>query len=584
MLKKVFLIIFVFLNFSYAKEYEIKLFLDKNSYDYSTAIINETKSLFPSEDKLNFFVVNCFNNCEKIKDDYNQIKVIKIDKKIKNQKNSSFITYNHIDSIYAKNRLIRTVSLTIYEQFKQKKINSIYIKNKKTKEILSKIEIKKDLLDLKKIFTYIKTNNLDIKLNNNNNKLSYLDIDGAKSSYKPDINIYSNYMQIDKDRAKYSNGQASQKSFESGVKIKQLIYSHNALQNIKIKKLIYKSSKEETKALNDEVKYKATLLYLNIIKAKKHLQVIKIKHKFISQNLEFAKQRVKIGVQDRSDIFRWDSELANSNIELSNSKRELHTLKIQLSNLLEIDNIYDFKEYGLNSTLFKLINKDAIKFLENTKIQNSFLKELVHNHSRLKQLKQIEKAKYEELNMNKSSQYLPTLAFEGSAKTIHSRAGEGSTFQRPWDDEEYQGVINLNLPIYEGGIKSTKIQKNEIELINLKLNYKNTKNIIIENVRKNYTSLSSSYEKIDYARVSEKSSKKNFELIQDKYKNGEENIISLLDAQNAYIVSKLNLNISITEYLSDLSSIYFFSGKIDILVDDNKKQEVENKILKIIKG
>jgi outer membrane protein len=184
--------------------------------------------------------------------------------------------------------------------------------------------------------------------------------------------------------------------------------------------------------------------------------------------------------------------------------------------------------------------------------------------------------------MNKDSKYLPTVAFEGSAKKIINRYGEGNDFNRPWDDKEYQALINLNIPLYEGEVKNIKIEKNSIELINLKLKYNETKNLIIENVKKNYESFSSSYEKIKFAKISENSSMKNFELIQDKYKNGKENIISLLDAQNSYIVSKLNLNISIIDYLVDLSSIYFFSGKIDILVNQEKKVQLENKITDII--
>ena len=92
------------------------------------------------------------------------------------------------------------------------------------------------------------------------------------------------------------------------------------------------------------------------------------------------------------------------------------------------------------------------------------------------------------------------------------------------------------------------------------------------------------YEKISYTKTSLEFSKKNYDLIQDKYKNGKDNIISLLDAQNSYIVSKLNENISIIEYLVDLSSIYFFSGKIDILIDENKKMQIEEKIQNAIKG
>ena len=44
------------------------------------------------------------------------------------------------------------------------------------------------------------------------------------------------------------------------------------------------------------------------------------------------------------------------------------------------------------------------------------------------------------------------------------------------------------------------------------------------------------------------------------------------------------MNISIIDYLVDLSSIYFFSGKIDILVNKDKKTQLEEKIMNITKG
>lgn len=79
-----------------------------------------------------------------------------------------------------------------------------------------------------------------------------------------------------------------------------------------------------------------------------------------------------------------------------------------------------------------------------------------------------------------------------------------------------------------------------------------------------------------------KFTKKNYQSVLDKYKKGEVNIITLLDAQNTYTISRLNKNISEVEYLSNLSSIYYFTGNIDVLVDKNKKNNLEKKILKAI--
>ena len=586
-------LIAIFLMFSSianAQNYKINIVLDNNSNKYINSIKNEAQALFSSVDKIDYNLIVCVNDCNKyVNNSDKKLVILNDNKKYIQNKNSYIISYNQILNSYDENQLLRASALGIFEFLKENKIsNSVYIENKKIesfenfKELKENSNIKK--LDLKEIFFLAINNNIQIQQNKNNSKIDKLNIDESKSAYKPQIDFYSNLTQIDSDRAKYSNGLYSEGSVEAGIKLSQVIYSDKILKNIEIKKLLDLSNTNNIKSQNDEILYKVVLSYLDVIKANNYNDIIKIKYNFISQNLDFAKQRVEIGVQDRSDVYRWESELSNANIELSNSQKQLNYLKIELANLLQIDKNFSFVEYGLNSNIFKLSNNDAIKYLSNKKVQDLFLDDIIYSHSKLKQIDELINAKAQELKMNKSSRYLPIIAFEGSAKNTLNRYGVGANATRYWDDNEYQAVINLSLPLYEGGAKSISIEKNEIEFVNLKLQYNNVKSLIEKNVEQDYDSLLKSYEKISYSKTSLDFSKKNYDLIQDKYKNGKENIISLLDAQNAYIVAKLTENISIIDYLQDLSSIYFFSGKIEILIDENKKIDIEEKISKAIKG
>ena len=586
-------LIAIFLMFSSianAQNYKINIVLDNNSNKYINSIKNEAQALFSSVDKIDYNLIVCVNDCDKyINNSDKKLVILNDNKKYIQNKNSYIISYNQILNSYDENQLLRASALGIFEFLKENKIsNSVYIENKKIESFESFKELKENSnikkLDLKEIFFLALNNNIQIQQNKNNSKIDKLNIDESKSAYKPQIDFYSNLTQIDSDRAKYSNGLSSEGSFEAGIKLSQVIYSDKILKNIEIKKLLDLSNTNNIKSQNDEILYKVILSYLDVIKANNYNDIIKIKYNFISQNLDFAKQRVEIGVQDRSDVYRWESELSNANIELSNSQKQLNYLKIELANLLQIDKNFSFVEYGLNSNIFKLSNNDAIKYLSNKKVQDLFLDDIIYSHSKLKQIDELINAKAQELKMNKSSRYLPIIAFEGSAKNTLNRYGVGANATRYWDDNEYQAVINLSLPLYEGGAKSISIEKNEIEFVNLKLQYNNVKSLIEKNVEQDYDSLLKSYEKISYSKTSLDFSKKNYDLIQDKYKNGKENIISLLDAQNAYIVAKLTENISIIDYLQDLSSIYFFSGKIEILIDENKKTDIEEKISNAIKG
>ncbi len=586
-------LIAIFLMFSSianAQNYKINIVLDNNSNKYINSIKNEAQALFSSVDKIDYNLIVCVNDCNKyVNNSDKKLVILNDNKKYIQNKNSYIISYNQILNSYDENQLLRASALGIFEFLKENKIsNSVYIENKKIESFESFKELKENSnikkLDLKEIFFLAINNNIQIQQNKNNSKIDKLNIDESKSAYKPQIDFYSNITQIDSDRAKYSNGLYSEGSVEAGIKLSQVIYSDKILKNIEIKKLLDLSNTNNIKSQNDEILYKVVLSYLDVIKANNYNDIIKIKYNFISQNLDFAKQRVEIGVQDRSDVYRWESELSNANIELSNSQKQLNYLKIELANLLQIDKNFSFVEYGLNSNIFKLSNNDAIKYLSNKKVQDLFLDDIIYSHSKLKQIDELINAKAQELKMNKSSRYLPIIAFEGSAKNTLNRYGVGANATRYWDDNEYQAVINLSLPLYEGGAKSISIEKNEIEFVNLKLQYNNVKSLIEKNVEQDYDSLLKSYEKISYSKTSLDFSKKNYDLIQDKYKNGKENIISLLDAQNAYIVAKLTENISIIDYLQDLSSIYFFSGKIEILIDENKKIDIEEKISKAIKG
>ncbi|RXK11661.1 hypothetical protein CP965_12885 [Halarcobacter mediterraneus] len=575
----VFLCVFLF-EFMWAKEYKINLVLDENSFFLFDSIKADTKTLFDIDDNINYKLQRCSDSCEKIK--VKGVYLLNKDIKEKEQKESYFITFNHISNAIDKKRVSRAVALAIFEYLKENnKTASKYIKNS-IKEIILKEKRINTIFDLDDIYKKVVSNNFEFRKNNNETILSSLDINEAKTLYKPQLEVFSNVIQIDSDRAKYSNGQYSEGTVEIGAKLSQVVFSNKVLENIKIKKLLDKSNISNIKSKNDEIIYKTIVTYLNVLKAQKYKEIIKIKQNFITQNLNFAKQRFEVGVKDKTDVYRWESELANVNIQLANAVKDLNSLKIELANISLIQKEYKLKDYDFEAKRFKLLNTYAKKVVENEKVQKLFLEEIILTHPNLIQINKLIEAKEQEKSMNEKSRYLPNIALEAQGKKIVERYGEAKDYARYWDDKEYQAVLNFSFPFYEGGKKSVQIQKNQIELINLKLEYENAKNLIRKNIKQNSDSLNKSYEKIFYAKDSQNYSKKNYQSILDRYKVGKENIITLLDAQNSYFISKINKTISEIDYLEDLSSIYFFSGNIQVLVNSEEKRSLEEKLLKVI--
>ncbi|GGD33353.1 hypothetical protein GCM10012288_04100 [Malaciobacter pacificus] len=576
--------IFFIVDFSIASEYEIDIYLDNEVSFYSQAIKKETKTLLDLDDNITYK----FNSCEKqdcanlIKINKDSIFVFKSQNSFKSTKNH-VINYDKIITLYDENRVIRTTSISILELLKENiKKKSIYLKSDYINNDEEKIDKNLKKYSLLDIYNLIDKNNLTLKQNINELTFSKLNKDEAVSLYKPKVELFADVIQIDADRAKYSSGLYSEGTVDYGLKVTQLIYSNQVIKNIEIKKYLDKSVKNRVKNEKNEVIYKSILTYLNILKLKKYNDIINVKKDFITKNLQLSNQRVQIGVQNRSDIYRWKNELASVNIELANSLKQLENLKLNLSNMILLDEKYDLENYGLYSSIFKINDNTAIKYINNEKIQDYFFENMIFKHPSLKYIDELINAKNEQYDMNKQSRYLPTVSLQAQGKKIEDRYGSASNFPRPWDNNELQVVLNLNLPLYEGGKKSLDIQRSEVELLNLKLKYNEVKNLIKTNLLQNYDSIKKSYSKIKYSQESQSFSKKNYALVLDRYKKGKENIISVLDAQNSYIVSRLNKNISIIDYLADLTSIYYFTGNIDVLIDKNKKIELEKEILRIV--
>ncbi|MGM0518108.1 MAG: TolC family protein [Campylobacterota bacterium] len=570
-------------TFASAQEYKVDILVDKNIDKYINEFKQETKSVFFRDDSINFNIKTCKLNCKNFLDNKFDIAVFQASKKQKH-KETYLINYNKIQSSYDKNRVIKAFSLAVFEYLKESKKDSIFLKSVEIFSLKKEETRKKKSLNLKDLATFIKKNSYEYKQNKNSLDLDFLDIKQAQSSFKPKLSAFSNYVQIDEDRAKASKGQAVQKQLTAGIKVKQLLYSNEALKNIKIKKLLHKASKQDIKAVNERLLYESILIYLNIIQVKEQLEIINKKRDFIQKNMLFSKQRVQIGVANRSDIYRWESEFANANIRFSTTKQKLQELKYELFNKLGLKDSYDFINYDMKTSLFKLLSKDAIKYIQNPRVQKLFFKFVVQEHPWLKKLQETVLAKKEQVAMNKESYYSPKLAFEGNYKKYLSKEGEAANIPVPFDDREFEAVVNLSFDLYNSSLKDIKLQRSKIEYLNLKISYNKTEDLIAKNLKTNYYFLQKSYENISYSKNSLHSSKKNLEYLQDRYNNKKANIIELLDAQNTYSIAQANYNISVNKYLQNLVSIYFFIGKIELLVNENIKYELENRINEILKG
>lgn len=585
----VLLVIFFSTSLLFAKSYTIHLLLDAPSKVYLPEIKSQAKALFGDADKLYFQIQTCENNChQKLLSAVKKVALLEQENFSKQYKKSSLITHDAPTKQSDVNRLVRTVAMAIYELYKeQEKPKNVALKSQALSNsvpqmeevrITSGIERSGTLLGLPEALELAQKNNLNIQQNHNAIRLHALNVNEAKSFYLPTIDIYANHIQIDKDRAKYGAGVYVQGQSHAGVKLTQLIYSDQVIKNIEIRKKLFEGTKYQVKADNEEVLYGVVLRYLTIIQVKNYIEIIRHQKGFIEQNLNFAQQRYRVGATAKSDFLRWQSELANINSTLEDTLQQLVSLKIELATLLQIDHTIDVENYSIQSPLFQLLNQEALSIIQHQGVKDFFQEEMIENHPRLQHLDKLVKVEETSLKMRENEHYLPTVALEGDAYRILERHGEGSNYPFPTDDNIYQAVLNVNLPIYEGGRKSIHLQQDKVDIMNLKLKTLEAKSTIMENLRKHYDGLHRAAQRINFAQQSQQVSQESLALIQERYQNGIDNIITLLDAQNTYTIAQHNHNIAVVDYLNNLSSIYFFAGEITLLSDPKHKALLETQL------
>ena len=119
-------------------------------------------------------------------------------------------------------------------------------------------------------------------------------------------------LQIDKDRAKASFGSQAERSLSSSATMSQVIYSESALANVDIQQHLYQSIKNEREQLRLDIALEAALAYFNVLKAKTYERIQKENLELTKSNFETARRREAIGISGRSEVYRWESQIATS--------------------------------------------------------------------------------------------------------------------------------------------------------------------------------------------------------------------------------------------------------------------------------
>lgn len=456
-------------------------------------------------------------------------------------------------------------------------------------DVLSRAEIIEDDLDdanrqidLSDVFFEAQTRSLRIRQAARDLEVSRTDLDLVKGQLRPSVDVSASGSKIDSDRAKASQGSQSENTISSGVQIQQLLFSESTnaakdLQTAQVEAVNY-----QNKQLALDVALDASLAYLDVLRGRAQIEIRKQDLQQTRRNLEISKQREKVGYSGRSDVYRWESQVATTNQQVIQARVQYYLAQSQLNRLLNRPQNLEFRIKEGETTEQKLGAfyeegfANYLKTPQDLEVLMAFLtKESRELLPEIKALEASMTAQKRQLLSDRRARYAPTVALQGQSDYLLSRSGAGSSSALPATPEDlsWSAALNVSLPLFRGGNLRRQISKSNIQLQGLELQYEDLLQALELAIRFQLGELVNTYFNIGSSQRASDLADQSLELVKDGYAKGTLPIAQLLDAQLAATNASEAAAIAEWDYVAAILRLERAVGRFSLTDSENQKAQ-----------
>ena len=346
--------------------------------------------------------------------------------------------------------------------------------------------------------------------------------------------------------------------------------------NIHIQKERQSSRVQDEESLQLDILLEATLRYLDILRFESLRQIELDNLSLTQKNLELAKAREQAGTGTRAEIFRWESEIANSRQSVLLAEARYETGKLSLARLLHLDqsDLLILEPVDLNHPTLKPMNKRVLQYLGNKRYLNVFADFQVEqgwvNSPDLKGLQHDLRAATYRRTAAKRKYWIPDVNFFAAAGKDLARNGSGSALPGTLDRDDWSVGVDLSIPLYAGGSRASEVRQSSDSVRRLQLTVMSTQERVEESIRSSLIDAVASYNRIYLSQSGADAARESYEYVLESYSRGVVQLVDLVDAQTASLVAGLQAVNAVYDFLSDLmrlnrsvSSFEYFKSKHD---------------------
>lgn len=419
--------------------------------------------------------------------------------------------------------------------------------------------------------------NLDLAAAQKNVAAGEQKIYESRSSLLPQIGIGAGGRVIDQDRAETSQNTAPERLISGTVSATQLIYSDKAWSNYSVQKHLQTSLMEERDSLRLDIMRAAATAYLNVLRAKAIERIQKDNLKLTRKNLDRARIRQNIGAAGLDEVYRWESQIANSRQDVLTAESIRLDAMTALNRILNrpLREMFDTAEDELGDPMDIMKKKRLTRIMSDPGklllFRDFIVQEGLDASPELRSIKAGISARERLATSSKRAFWLPTLSLQGNVRDAFSREGEGSDDIPGRDDTDWDVGVYATFELFAGGRDMATYRRTREELDQYQIQFNAIHQQIEQRILNSVHLIRVSYPGIELSQDALNAAKKNLELVTDAYSRGIKSIIELLDAQNQALVASQTAANAVYDFMIDLMTMQRSIGQFVLFADEDTK-------------
>lgn len=325
--------------------------------------------------------------------------------------------------------------------------------------------------------------------------------------------------------------------YQSSFSITLPVYNGGLLtNNLEMAKILRESDRVNLKSAESEITLQTAKAYYNFAQSKEFIRVRQKALELAQRNLKNARAKNELGLRPKSDILRWESQVASEESNLIEAENAVEIAKVSLANLIGIDILEDIDVVEMSESEFlqsKTRFANAVSGDMKSQLNRLYDEALKNNHE--KQLTALQTNISQNAEKAARSGFLPQINF------AYNYSWQGNDTPALDGFKSWDAAFQLSYPIFNGFGNVSDLQKARAEVQrSKKLEQDYDRNIMLS-IFIAFNTIKTSLARITLFEKNLTQAADNLKLIQNRYNLGLASNIDLIDAQVLETTAQVNL-------------------------------------------